>query len=181
MDNVESETERNDAGGVQTEVICVDAGVDGDPRGGGGVGYGPSTDAGSQKQQQMVNIERSGSQTVTGNVSLSANYHRLPKLTLPMFEGDVQTWQSFYVSFESKVHQNCNLTDVQKLSYLKNLLIGEAARTIDGFALTNINYARAIDLLKERYGQRYKIIHAIMQTLIQLPAPSNTTKFEKVL
>ena len=167
---VETETERDEADRVQTEVTGVDVGVDGDPR--GGVAIGSTTDAGSQTKQQVVNLQGSG--TATDNVSLSANYHRLPKLNLPTFDGDVQTWQTFWDSFESKVHQNWNLTDVQKFSYLKNQLVGEAARTIDGFALTNINYARAIDLLKERYGQRHKIVHATMQTLIQLPAPSNT-------
>ena len=167
---VETETERDKADRVQTEVTGVDVGVDVDPR--GGVAIGSNTDAGSQMQQQVVNLQ--GRWTATGNVSLSANYHRLPKLNLPMFDGDVQTWQTFWDSFESTVHQNWNLTDVQKFSYLKNQLVGEAARTIDGFALTNINYARAIDLLKERYGQRHKIVHATMQTLIQLPAPSNT-------
>ena len=157
---VETETERDEADRVQTA----------SPR--SGVAIGSNTDAGSQTQQQVVNLQGSG--TATDNVSLSANYNRLPKLNLPMFDGDVQTWQTFWDSFESTVHQNWNLTDVQKFSYLKNQLVGEAACTIDGFALTNINYAIAIDLLKERYGQRHKIVHATMQTLIQLPAPMNT-------
>ena len=86
----------------------------------------------------------------------SAHYHRLPKLTLPNFDGDVQTWQTFWDSFESTVHQNSNLTNVERFSYLKSQLTGEAARTIDGFALTHTNYAWAIDLLRERYGQKQK-------------------------
>ena len=72
------------------------------------------------------------------------------------------------------MHLNINLTDVQKFSYLKSLLESDAARMVDGFALTNSNYARAIDLMKERYGQQHKITHATMQTLLQLPAPSNS-------
>ena len=129
--------------------------------------------------QQTVNIQpfAGGSQDDIGNVSHtalnSANYYRLPKLTLPTFNGDVQTWQTFWDSFESTVHQNINLTDVQRFSYLKSQLEEEAARTIDGFALTHTNYARAVDLLRERYGQKHKIIHATMQALFQLPIPSS--------
>ena len=122
--------------------------------------------------QQTVNIQplAGGSQDDIGNVSHttlnSASYHRLPKLTLPTFNGDVQTWQTFWDSFESTVHQNINLTNVQRFSYLKSQLEGETARTIDGFAVTHTNYARAIDLLRERYGQKHKIIHATMQALL---------------
>jgi len=42
-------------------------------------------------------------------------------------------------SFESTVHLNINLTNVQKLSFLRSLLECDAARTIDGFTLTNAN------------------------------------------
>ena len=70
--------------------------------------------------QRTVNIQplAGGSQDDIGNVSHttlnSANYHWLPKLTLQTFNGDVQTWQTFWDSFKSTVHQNINLTDVQR-------------------------------------------------------------------
>lgn len=113
------------------------------------------------------------SQTVS-NLTFNTNssqFHRLPKLTLPKFSGDILTWQTFWDSFESTVHLNAGLNDIQRFSYLKSQLESEASKTIEGFALTNANYARAIDLLKERYGQDHKIIHATMQALLQLPAP----------
>ena len=52
-------------------------------------------------------------------------------------------------------------------------LEGEAARTTDGFELTHTNYTRAVDLLRERYSQKHKIIHATMQALLQLLIPSS--------
>ncbi|XP_053402668.1 uncharacterized protein LOC128557990 [Mercenaria mercenaria] len=108
------------------------------------------------------------------NISPNSQYHRLAKLSLPTFSGNILEWQTFWDSFESTIHYNVNLTDVQKFSYLKSQLEHTAARVIDGFAMTNANYTRAIDLLKERFGQQHKITHATMQTLLQLPAPSNT-------
>ena len=43
-------------------------------------------------------------------------------------------------SYESAIHLNGSLTDVQKFNYLKTMVDGEAGRTIEGFALTNANY-----------------------------------------
>ena len=79
--------------------------------------------------------------------SVSSNSH-LPKLTLPKFDGNVLMWQTFWDSFESAVHLNHTLTDVQKFSHLKSQLIDEASRTVAGFSLTNTNYIEALNLLK---------------------------------
>jgi hypothetical protein len=54
------------------------------------------------------------------------------------------------------------------------LLQEEASRTIAGFALTNANYSKAIDLLHERFGQNHKIVHSYLQALLELPSPRNT-------
>ncbi|XP_052227387.1 uncharacterized protein LOC127842104 [Dreissena polymorpha] len=125
----------------------------------------------SDKHAQL-NLQNN-SQTLSdiSYVSNASQYHRLPKLSLPTFKGDILQSQTFWDSFETTVHLNTNLSDIQKFSYLKSLLECDASRTIDGFALTNANYKRAIELLKERYGQQHKITHAIMQALLQLPAP----------
>lgn len=109
---------------------------------------------------------------ISGAVNLS-HFYRLPKMSLPIFSGDILQWQSFWDSYESNIHTNVNLTDVQKFTYLKSQLEGKAARVIEGFAMTNANYARAIDLLRERFGKQHKITHAAMQALLKLPAPSN--------
>ena len=106
--------------------------------------------------------------------SHSTQFHRLPKLTLPLFNGDILQWQTFWDSFESSIHLNMNLTDVQKFNYLKSQLEGSAASTIEGFALTNANYGTAIELLRERFGQIHKITNAYMQAFLQIPTPNNT-------
>ena len=62
---------------------------------------------------------------------------RLPKLELPQFCGNPLTWQSFWDCFEASIHTNDNLTAVQRLSYLRSQLQGEARRVIAGFPLTN--------------------------------------------
>ena len=50
---------------------------------------------------------------------MSNFYHRLPKLGLPTFSGDILAWQIFWDSFQTTVHNNPSLTNVKKFSYLK--------------------------------------------------------------
>ena len=57
----------------------------------------------------------------------------LPKLSIPIFSGDLLTWQSFWDCFNSAVNSNTTLLDVQKLSYLRAQLQGDASRVVAGF------------------------------------------------
>ena len=127
----------------------------------------PSTHSHVQPTSSMFNQGLSSASTT------SSQNHRLPKLDLPYFNGDVLQWQTFWDSYESTIHYNSSLTDIQKFSYLKAQLQSNAAQAIEGFALTNANYCTAINLLKERFGQTHKIIHGYMKALMDLPAPDN--------
>ena len=99
----------------------------------------------------------------------------LPKLDLPQFSGNPLYWQPFWDSFEAAVDANTSLTGVQKLSYLRAQLHGEASDVIAGFQLTNTSYNDSVQLLKERFGEPYIQIEAHMQALVELPNPSNTS------
>ena len=98
----------------------------------------------------------------------------LPKLDLPQFSGSPLNWQPFWDCFQAAVDTNRSLTGVQKLSYLRAQVRGEASRIIAGFQLTNASYADSVQLLKDRFGQPYKQIDAHMQALIDLPGPTNS-------
>ena len=108
------------------------------------------------------------------NSSQSSQFHKLPKLSLPIFTGNILEWQTFWDSFESSVHHNDSLSDIQRFSYLRSLLQGDAARVIEGFPLTHTNYIQAVELLKERFGQEHQIVYAYMQGLLELPRPTST-------
>ena len=98
---------------------------------------------------------------------------RLPKLDIPVFTGEPLEWQSFWDCFEAAIDTNPSLTGVQKLSYLRTQLRGEATRAIAGFPLTNLNYHHSVLILKDRYGQPHKITRAHVQALLELPTPAN--------
>jgi len=94
---------------------------------------------------QSVHQEPSGGHPLPQYVT------RLPKLEVPRYSGDPLNWQSFWDCFESSVDVSTHLSGVQKLSYLRAQLEGEAARVITGLPLTNGNYQHSVDLLKDHY------------------------------
>ena len=57
---------------------------------------------------------------------------------------------SFWEGFESSVHQNTVLSVIDKFNYLRALLEGAAACSIQRLALTEGNYCAAIDISKEQ-------------------------------
>ena len=109
--------------------------------------------------------------TISHTSSVSSQNHRLTKLSLPTFSGDILEWQHFWESFETTIHENHTLTDVQKFTYLQSLLESDAMNIIDVLNLSSANYHEAIALLKTRYGQKHKIVNAYMRSLLDLPAP----------
>ena len=79
---------------------------------------------------------------------------KLPKIKLPKFNDDVIKFCSFWESFENSVDHNPNLSTINKFNYLKALLEGNAARSVQGLALTEANYAAATEILKELFGRK---------------------------
>ena len=101
---------------------------------------------------------------------------KLPKITLKSFSGNPIEWLSFWDSFQVPVDKNSDVSGVDKMNYLSRLLKGEAARVIQGLPLSESNYKRAVDLLKERFGQKQVLINAHMDALLKIPAATNDVK-----
>lgn len=97
----------------------------------------------------------------------------LPKLVLPSFNGNPLEWESFWHTFRSAVHDNSSISDVQKFNYLRAQLSDGAVRVIAGLPLTSANYAKSVQLLKERFAQPHRIINAHMEALLNLPSPTD--------
>ena len=93
---------------------------------------------------------------------------KLPKLEVKRFGGNVCKWQEFWDSFESSIHKNECLSDVDKFNYLRGLIDEPAKSCIAGFSLTSANYNSAVDILKDRYGKKSAIQRAHMQKLMKI-------------
>ncbi|GFY42317.1 uncharacterized protein TNIN_494951 [Trichonephila inaurata madagascariensis] len=75
----------------------------------------------------------------------------LPKLHLNKYSGNYSEWLDFYNLFESCIHNNNRLSKVDKFNYLKSYLCGSTLACINGFPISDDNYNRALDLLKDRF------------------------------
>ena len=102
--------------------------------------------------------------------SLTTTKVKLPRLTLKRFNGDVTKWCTFWDSFESSIHLNPELADIDKFNYLHSLLEGVAAEAISGLKLTTANYEGGIAILKKRFGNKQNIITKHMEILLNVDA-----------
>lgn len=104
---------------------------------------------------------------------------RLPKIDLPTFSGDINTWLCFWQNFEANIHQRDDLSVIQKLSYLLSLLRGEPARVVSSFAITAENYADIIKILQQQYGNKGQIIDLNFKRILDMkPVASVAQIFE---
>ena len=79
-----------------------------------------------------------------------------------------QQQQQFLDSFEAAVHVNTSLSNMEKLNYLISKLTGEAENSVSGIFLSNENYQVAVELLKERYGDKQAVVTSHYTEMINL-------------
>ena len=108
------------------------------------------------------------SQSHSGSSAIPNVGVKLPKIALPQFYGEITKFQSFWQNFTSAVHENEQITDCQKLTYVMNSLGGSAYKALEGLAITGKNYENAIETLKDRFGKKQFVVNAHMQELLTL-------------
>ncbi|KAK9703598.1 Protein of unknown function (DUF1759) [Popillia japonica] len=86
------------------------------------------------KAKLMLSHNGEADETNTNSVrsSLVTNDHisnvKLPRIQLPKFSGDYESWIEFKDTFTSIVHENSIISNVQKLHYLNASVQGQAAQ-----------------------------------------------------
>ena len=91
-------------------------------------------------------------------VPRSSDRVKLPKLVLRPFNGDITAWTTFWESYESTVHTNINLSDIDKFNYLNSLLTGAAREAVAGLSLTSANYQDAFGNVEQRKAKHMEIL-----------------------
>ena len=99
---------------------------------------------------------------------------RLPKMQLRSFGGDPTKWTSFWESFEAAVHDNSELSDIEKFNYLNSLLERSARDAVSGLSLTAANYKEAVETLHKRFGSKQQIVNKHMDALLQVEAVTSS-------
>ena len=123
----------------------------------------------------------SGEGNSNSDLNLSSQSHtssasfgvKLPKISLPRFNGEITRFPSFWQSFDCAVNQNPSVSAVQKFNYLLSLLDGQAFRALQGLEITGENYQPAVEILKSRFGNKQQIINDHMSALLRLQSHPN--------
>ena len=94
---------------------------------------------------------------------------KLPKIEIEKFHGDPKKYRAFRDSFDLVAKNNKDLSDIEKFTYLRSYLAGDALRLQAGLALTTDNYEVTLEPLERRYGSKQVVISSHMGSLYKLP------------
>lgn len=126
---------------------------------------------------QSLSVSSTGSEPLnpigSSSVKSVSSRCRLPKFELPVFKGDPLSWQGFWDQFNTSIHENDEITDIDRFNYLKRYLGGQALETVSGLSLSKENYNHAIVTLRERFGNPQVLISSHMDRLINMNKVSN--------
>lgn len=115
---------------------------------------------------------RDESQLYEDAASTSSDSHqdfvRLPKINLPLFDGDIQHWLEFRDTYISLIHSNKNMSDINKFHYLRASLKGSAALILQSIDFRKENYEIAWDLLQNRFNNERLLISNHINAILNL-------------
>ena len=82
---------------------------------------------------------------------------KLPKITLPTFDGDFKSWSSFIDLYNNMIHDKRDISNIEKFHYLLASLKGEPRQLLQNFTVSEINYFDAYNALLSRYNSKRKL------------------------
>ena len=95
---------------------------------------------------------------------------RLPKLKVPTFDGDILRWQTFWEQFQVAIHDRCDISDTQKLVYLRHSLKdGTVKNATEGLSRSSEHYTVAVECLKSRYSHPCLIHQTHVRKICEVP------------
>ncbi|XP_059057219.1 uncharacterized protein LOC131850860 isoform X2 [Achroia grisella] len=104
----------------------------------------------------------------SGALNTKQNFVRLPKISLPCYDGFYQSWLEFRDTYISLIHNNACIDDINKFHYLRASLKGSAASIIQNIDFKAEHYKIAWDLLCERYNNNRVLVNNHIQALFDV-------------
>lgn len=105
---------------------------------------------------------------------------KLPVLEAPTFSGNFLDWPSFSDLFQSTITNNTDLTNSQRLQYLRASLKGDASTILRTTKVTDANFAPAWQLLEDRYNVQNALVYAQVRALFSQPKASNANEIKSL-
>lgn len=113
--------------------------------------------------------------TVNTTAQDSLQNYLLPKIKLPVFNGDYEQWLEFKQKFVSTIDSNQYLNDGQKYNFLTAALDGYAKRSIAGCEESQ-DYARAWQMLCDKFDRKRFLVDIHIKSIFNLN-PINKATF----
>lgn len=117
-----------------------------------------------------VNVAQAQAQ----NISPSTPNAKLPKIEISVFDGNLKMWQTFIDMFDSLIHNNACISNIEKFNYLLTYLKGPPLSLVKCTPLTANNYVVAYQALKKRYDNSRLIAHSHWVSLESTKKLSNS-------
>ncbi len=109
------------------------------------------------------------SQSLLGNsTNVGSSGPRLPKISIPDFSGDIREFQNWKNLFVNLVHDNPDISTIQKLYYLKSVLKGDASALIRDLELSERSYAETWKHILDRFENRRVVIRTYFSDLLAI-------------
>lgn len=104
--------------------------------------------------------------------SSTENRVKLPTIELPTFDGSYNNWVKFRDTFESLIHNNPNLSNIEKFHYLNASVKGNASRTIQALGISELNYTLAWNRIRDRYEDLKTLKYHHVRSMYETPSVS---------
>ena len=89
--------------------------------------------------------------------------------------------QTFWDQFNSSIHSNEDIGDVNKFNYLYFFTCDETREILFGIAPTSSNYKTAVDILQKRYGNKQVVVSSFLNKFVTLARVSDIKGLRKLL
>lgn len=93
---------------------------------------------------------------------------RVPSVKLPEFNGNPEEFPEYWAVFETLVHDNSEISTIEKIALLKESLKGPAEKVIRGIKPIPDNYQWMVDTVTKRFGNKPTNRSTIVQKLFDL-------------
>lgn len=121
---------------------------------------------------------------VAGATAAARAPFKRPTLDIPKFDGNIGQWLPFWSHFQ-KYHEDSTLQKSTKLEFLKASMVkgSKAENIVSGYPTSAANYDAAVEILKNRFGQKKLLSIYYVQQLMAMNFENvlNKNKGKKVL
>ena len=97
----------------------------------------------------------------------------LPDINIPLFYGDPLLFNQFWDLFKVIIHDNTELTNLEKSAYLTSLLRKDALDAVAGVRRSEETYPQIVNILQSRFNKPDKIKNTILYNLSHIPVLKN--------